>query len=214
MEIQWYGHSCFLIKNSLGKRILTDPFDANIGYTPYTGLLDVVTISHFHFDHCYTEKFSKDVKIINREGIYHLDFVTIKGFPSFHDDQQGVKRGNNTIFIYELDDLRICHLGDLGHKLTNDFIELLGPINVLLIPVGSEYTLNGVDAAFVTNCIKPNYVIPMHYKTPNLSFLLDGAEKFLNSLKKAPKVKSKSLIITKDTLPKNTQVVILQPISC
>ena len=210
MQILWYGHSCFLIKNSYGKRILIDPFHMDIGYSPYSGNVDVVTISHYHFDHCNTTSFSKEIKIINSCGSYDLGFFKIIGYPSFHDNYEGKKRGSNTIFVYELDGIRLCHLGDLGHTLNKSIIDSLGVINVLFIPVGGQYTINAQEAACITNLIKPNYVIPMHYKTPYLSFFLDGVEKYLMYLNQLTKRKLSSLNIEKSNLPIYTEVILLE----
>lgn len=211
LQILWYGHSCFLIKNSYGKRILTDPFHIDIGYSPYNGTVDVATISHSHFDHCNTNSLSNETKIINSCGSYNLDFVNVISYPSFHDNCGGKKRGSNSIFVYEVDGIRLCHLGDLGHSLDKTFIDSLGVINVLFIPVGGNYTINAKEAAHITNLIKPNYVIPMHYKTPYLSFFLDGVEKYLICLKKLTKQKLRSLDIDSSTLPSCTQVILLEP---
>lgn len=181
----------------------------DIGYSPYKGTVDVATISHYHFDHSDTSNLQKDTKIIDKLGSYNLDFVNIYAYPSFHDDIRGKKRGENIIFIYEIDGLKLCHLGDLGHALDSSFIDTLGKIDILFIPVGGRYTLNAKLASLITTTISPSYVLPMHYKTPYLSFNLEGVEKYLKYFKHSNKQKLDSLTVTKDTLPQTTEIILL-----
>ncbi|GIM30032.1 MBL fold metallo-hydrolase [Clostridium polyendosporum] len=210
MEIEWLGHASFLIKTSIGKRILTDPFDGDIGYDPYKSDVDVVTVSHNHFDHSNTGHFLKNTKVIDTIGKYNLNLCAIIGLKSYHDKDKGSKRGDNIIFIIEVDGFRICHLGDLGHILSKEMIEELGQIDLLLIPVGGHYTLDGIEAAKVSRSINPSYIIPMHYKTPALSFLLDGPEKFLTSMQNVNKLNSNCFILNEKTSSIN-KVILLSP---
>ena len=195
MEISWLGHSSFLIKNSNGKKIITDPFDDSVGYNIYTDNVDIVTISHQHFDHNYTEKLQGNPTIINKGGTFTVDGITIIGLPSFHDKMKGAKRGENNIYIIEVDGYRICHLGDLGHLLTAEDIDKLGDIDVLLIPVGGNFTIDGKEAAETAKEINSHIVIPMHYKTSLLSFPLDGVEPFLTSMKSGETIGTSPYII-------------------
>jgi L-ascorbate metabolism protein UlaG (beta-lactamase superfamily) len=179
MEITWLGHSSFLLQDSKGRKLLTDPFDATIGYEIYKGSPDIVTISHQHFDHNYTKELNGNYKTLDKIGMFYICDISIKGTPSYHDKNKGAKRGDNIIFTFKMDDYTLCHLGDLGHPLSNDDIDAIGNVDVLFIPVGGNYTLNGKEAAEVTKKINPKIVIPMHYKTPLVSFPLDGVETFL-----------------------------------
>lgn len=195
MEITWLGHSCFLLQDSKGRKLLTDPFDTTLGYEIYKGSPDIVTISHQHFDHNYTKEINGNYKIIDKIGMFYLCDIPIKGTPSYHDKNKGAKRGDNIIFTFKMDDYTLCHLGDLGHSLSDDDIDAIGSVDILFIPVGGNYTLDGKEAAEVTVKINPKIVIPMHYKTSLVSFPLDGVETFLMHMKNAVKIDSNKLII-------------------
>ncbi|MCB2297626.1 MBL fold metallo-hydrolase [Clostridium tagluense] len=195
MEITWLGHSCFLLQDSKGRKLLTDPFDTTLGYEIYKGSPDIVTISHNHFDHNYTKELNGNYKIIDKIGVFYICDIPINGTPSYHDKDKGSKRGDNIIFTFKMDDYTLCHLGDLGHSLSNDDIDAIGSVDILFIPVGGNYTLDGKEAAEVTKKINPKIVIPMHYKTSLVSFPLDGVETFLMHMKNASKIDSNNLII-------------------
>ena len=194
MEITWLGHSSFLIEDSKGREVLTDPFDESVGYPVFDGEVDVVTISHSHFDHNYTEKVKYN-DISDKVGYFNLCDIPIAGIPSYHDKVQGAKRGENIIFIIQVDGYRICHLGDLGYILSSDEIKNLGNIDILLLPIGGNYTIDGKEAAELSNKINSHIIIPMHYKTHVLSFPLDGLENFLTYIKKGEKVGSNKIHI-------------------
>lgn len=194
MTLTWLGHSSFLIEDSKGRRILTDPFDESVGYDLFKGDVDLVTISHHHFDHDYIEKI-KYKNVIDKSGFFNLCDIPITGIPSYHDKMQGAKRGENIIFILQIDGYRVCHLGDLGYVLSPEEIKEIGHVDVLLIPIGGNYTINGKEASQVAKALSSPIVIPMHYKTPLLSFELEGLENFLTYMKNGERVGSNKLII-------------------
>lgn len=208
MEITWLGHSSFLLEDLKGRTLLTDPFDPTIGYETYKGNPDIITISHQHFDHNYTKNLKDNCKIINKIGMSIINDITIKGTPSYHDKDKGVKRGDNIIFTFKMDDYTLCHLGDLGHSLSNDYIDAIGNVDILFIPVGGNYTIGGKEASEITKKINPKIVIPMHYKTPLVSFPLDGVETFLMHMKNAIKIDSNKLIVN-DEIQESMAVKIL-----
>ncbi|MCY6959214.1 MBL fold metallo-hydrolase [Clostridium brassicae] len=210
MKITWLGHSSFLIEDSKGRRLLTDPFDESVGYKIFDEEVDLVSISHHHFDHDYIDKLKGNPKIIDKVGLFNLCDIPLKGIPSFHDDVKGTKRGENIIFVFEIDGYKICHLGDLGHELSQDYINKIGNIDILLIPVGGNYTIDGKAAAKVAKEINSKIIIPMHYKTPHLSFPLEGVETFIINMENGERINNCSLIIDKNILDKNT-VKILDP---
>ena len=195
MEITWLGHSSFVLKDSKGRELLTDPFDSSIGYEIYNGSPDIVTISHHHFDHNYTSELTGNYEIIDKIGMFVSNDITIKGTPSYHDKDKGAKRGDNIIFTFKMDDYTICHLGDLGHKLSSDDIDAIGSVDILFVPVGGNYTIDGKEASEVTKKLNPKIVIPMHYKTSSVSFPLDGVETFLMYMKNATKIDNNTLVI-------------------
>jgi L-ascorbate metabolism protein UlaG (beta-lactamase superfamily) len=193
MEITWFGHSCFLIKDKNGRKLLTDPFESTIGYDLPNESVDVVTVSHHHFDHDYTAELPGVPNVIDKCGYFNLCDIPMSGIPSYHDTVKGAKRGENVIFVFEMDHLRLCHLGDLGHPLSGDDIDKLGKIDVLFIPVGGNYTIDGKEAAAIAKAINSHIVIPMHYKTPNLTFPLEGVEEFVTNMKNGEKIQSSTL---------------------
>lgn len=195
MEITWLGHSCFLIKDSKGIQLLTDPFDNTLGYDIYKGSPDIVTISHQHFDHNYCKNLLGNYKIVDTLGSFHESNILISALPSYHDNIQGAKRGENIIFTFKIDGYNLCHLGDLGHTLSMDDLYAIGPIDILFVPVGGNYTLSGKEASEVSKKINPKIVIPMHYKTSRVSFPLDGVETFLLHMKNGSKIGSNTLVI-------------------
>ncbi|MHC1720208.1 MAG: MBL fold metallo-hydrolase [Clostridiaceae bacterium] len=179
MEITWLGHSSFLIEDSKGRKILTDPFDETVGYEIYRGIPDLVTISHHHFDHDYVREIPGNVPKLDKPGAFNIGGIKVTGISSYHDEQKGAKRGKNTIFIIETDNYRICHLGDLGYVLSQSEIDALGKIDVLMIPIGGTFTIDGTEAAALAKSIGSHIVIPMHYKTPAIGFNITGPENFL-----------------------------------
>ncbi|HEY8892927.1 MAG TPA: MBL fold metallo-hydrolase [Clostridium sp.] len=198
MKITWLGHSSFLLEDSKGSKLLTDPFDTTLGYEIYKGSPDIVTISHQHFDHNYSKELKGNYKIIDKVGTFNLHDIPIKGIPSYHDKAKGAKRGDNIIFTFRMDGYALCHLGDLGHTLSDDDIDSIGDVDILFIPVGGNYTINGKEASEVTKKINPKIVMPMHYKTSKVSFPLDGVESFLIHMKNASKIDSNTLVINRE----------------
>ena len=208
MEITWLGHSCFLLKDSQGTKLLTDPFDTTLAYEGYKGNPDIVTISHDHFDHNYCKDLKGNYNLIDKIGTFCICDIPIRGIPSYHDKDKGAKRGDNIIFTFKMDNYVLCHLGDLGHILTEDDVAAIGDVDILFVPVGGNYTIDGKEASKVTKMINPKIVIPMHYKTSRVDFPLDGVEPFLMYMKNASKVGSNTLII-KDEITQSMSVKIL-----
>ncbi|MBV4418805.1 MBL fold metallo-hydrolase [Clostridium tyrobutyricum] len=208
MKVTWLGHSSFILEDSNNIKVLTDPFDDSTGYKVFEGTVDTVTISHHHFDHDYTKKITYS-NIIDKTGDFNFQNISIKGFPSYHDKVKGAKRGKNIIFIIEMDGYRLCHLGDLGYVLSKEEINNLKSIDVLFIPVGGNFTIDGKEAAEVAKLIHPHIIIPMHYKTPDLSFELDGLETFLKYIKSGKYIGKNYLNLSDDCKNQYKDVKIL-----
>jgi L-ascorbate metabolism protein UlaG (beta-lactamase superfamily) len=196
MEITWFGHSCFLLKSKTGKKVLTDPYDKSVGYPLPNESVDIVTVSHHHFDHNFTESLPGIPTIVDKIGNYNFPDINIKGIGSFHDKDFGAKRGDNIIFLINIDGFNICHLGDLGHIPTSEMLTEIGPVDVLMIPVGGNYTIDGEEAATITKIVDSYIVLPMHYSTDALTFLLDGVEKFIIKMGNSYKVDCCTLELT------------------
>jgi len=208
MEITWLGHSCFLIKGK-EKTIITDPCHPDLGYRLGEPTADIVTLSHFHPGHSYIEGVADDPKQIKSPGEYEIGGTFITGLASFHDDTKGAVRGKNTIYIIEIDDITLCHLGDLGHPLDSHLIEEIGDIGILLLPVGEVSTIAIDTAVEIVRQLEPPIVIPMHYKTKAFSGKLSPVERFLDAMRIKELEAKPKLSITVSSLPSSTQTVVL-----
>ncbi|OGZ36079.1 MAG: hypothetical protein A3A94_01775 [Candidatus Portnoybacteria bacterium RIFCSPLOWO2_01_FULL_43_11] len=214
MTISWYGHSCFKITNSGGHlTIITDPFDKSVGLNPPRGSADIITVSHEHYDHNNIKSFSGAPFIVNGPGEYEIKGVSIFGLNSFHDEKQGQERGLNAIYLIEIDEIRICHLGDFGQeKLTDEQLEEIGEVDILMIPVGGTYTISADEAVEIVEQIEPRLIVPMHYKIPGLKINIDGVDKFLKEmgLTQKPAV-DKITLKKKDLANKEMEVAVMKP---
>ena len=179
MQITWYGHSCFLLTSESGYSILTDPCDPETGYELNNLVCNTVTISHEHHDHNCLYIVAGSPAIIRTAGEHLAGDIKVTGFSNYHDDVKGAKRGENIVFLYQIDGLKVLHLGDLGHMLPDETIEKIGDVDVLLAPVGGVFTLNAKAATELSDRLNAKVLIPMHYKTPALHFNIEGLEPLL-----------------------------------
>lgn len=209
MEITWLGHACFRIK-SRDATIVTDPYDKSVGYQMGKVSADIVTVSHGHFDHNNVAAVAGEPKIISGPGEYEIKGVMITGIQTFHDTEQGKKRGKNTVYLIETEDLVVCHLGDLGHVLTAEQVEEMSNVDILMVPVGGNYTINAAQAAEVISLIEPRIVIPMHYKTDVVKLEIDPVDKFLREMGIKSIQPQPKLTVSKNSLPEESQVVLLE----
>lgn len=210
MKIRWFGHACFLFTNSEGKKILTDPFDTSVGYEIPNVEPNIITVSHSHFDHNAIHLLKGTPIVVEGEGQTQINNIKITGFKTYHDEESGKKRGVNTIYLIETDNLKILHLGDLGHVLSKDLKEKIGDVDILCIPVGGVYTIDAKKAVEVVNLLQPKIVIPMHYKTPHLKFDLAKVDEFLSEVSyPIKKLEEKEVEILKESIPLSTEVWVL-----
>jgi len=210
MEISYLGHSSFLIK-TLQATIVTDPFNESIGIKPKEVTADIVTISHHHFDHDNLGIVKGDPVVIDGAGEYDLKGVEIYGVPSFHDKSKGSERGGNTIFVVESEEIRLCHLGDLGLVLSEGEIEKLGEIDILFTPIGGKYTIDSDEAVKLISLIEPNIVIPMHYKTEGINLDIDTIEDFVEEMGIKDKKPKDKLVVKKGGFnEEETEAVVLK----
>ncbi len=177
MKLTYLGHSSFLAETGTA-RIVTDPF-SGIGYPFPSVEADVVTVSHGHFDHCAVEAVGGEPLVLQQPGTSSVRGVTFTAFSSYHDDVQGRKRGKDLIFRMAADGIVLCHLGDIGVPISEELKRALGHIDVLLLPVGGNYTIDGRAAAEYVRVLRPTVAIPMHYKTKRLKIDIAGPEEFL-----------------------------------
>ena len=222
MYIQWFGQSFFKIttKNSLGQELTLaiDPFNKNYGLkVPNKFGADIALITHDHEDHNNLEiikgtEITPEPFVISGPGEYEVKGVMIYGVPSFHDDENGTKLGDNTIYIIEAENMWLAHLGDLGQKkLSEKQLEHLEGVDVLFVPIGDTYTIDAKIAGQIISEIEPKIIIPMHYKIPDLNIALDGVEKFIKEIGLKPEQTDKLRLVKKDLPAEETKLVILQP---
>lgn len=196
MQIVWHGYSCFLIKTSIGKRILIEPFDNIADCKNNLPKCDLI-ITNNNYNNIRLNSPNDNTKIINEAGIFQIVDLKIEGLNSFQDKCNGLKRGPNIIYILKDDHYSLCHLGNLGHIPSSIVLEKIKNIDILLIPIGGNFTLDGFDAAKLCKLIHPKYIIPMHYKTNNTSLYLDDPKNFIISMKHVRKINS-NIVDTSD----------------
>ncbi|MGD1117982.1 MAG: MBL fold metallo-hydrolase [Dehalococcoidales bacterium] len=208
MDITWLGHSCFKIRGSQAI-IVTDPFPPTLGYTLGKITADIVTVSHPHPSHSYSQGINGVHRLVKGPGEYEISGVLMLGITTFHDSIKGQTKGKNTVYLMEVDGVTICHLGDIGHVLTEAQVEELGKVDVLMVPVGGVSTINAAMAAETVRKLEPKIVLPMHYKTPKTSRELDPVDNFLKEMGVTMAEPRPKLTVSKSNLPLVTQVVIL-----
>src|SRR3989344_3968678 len=198
MTINWFGHSCFRIETKEAS-ILIDRFsEEKTGLRPPKIKDDIVLVTHEHLDHNNIEGLNPEAFLINTPGEYEKKGVAVRGISSYHDKTQGKERGLNTIFVIKAEEMKICHLGDLGQeKLEDKQVEEIGDIDILLVPVGGNYTINYKEAIEVISQIEPKIIIPMHYKIKDLKADIEGPEKFVKELGLTPEKLDKYKIAKK-----------------
>lgn len=216
MNIQYYGHSCFKLSLKPAGRgqeevnLFIDPFDKSIGLRPPQGQANLVLVSHHHHDHDNIEALKGDPRVIDLPGEYSVKGINIIGIPSFHDDNSGKERGQNTIFLMESEDIKICHLGDLGSDLNEKQLEKIGTVDILMIPIGGKFTIDHKKAIEIIKKIEPNIVIPMHFKLKNSTVDVDDESKFCLEIGNCAKDRpSKLNIKKKDLEEKHMEVVVM-----
>lgn len=179
MKIRYLGHACFEFTSQNGTKVITDPY-TQVGYELPKGLAaDLVTVSHGHFDHCYTQAV-KTSYILCDAGKYSFQGVEICGISSFHDGSHGALRGNNVIFKMIVDGMTLCHMGDIGEACSEALANEIGLVDVLFIPVGGTYTVDAYGAKEYIHRLQPKVVVPMHYKPEDGALDIAGIEAFVH----------------------------------
>jgi L-ascorbate metabolism protein UlaG (beta-lactamase superfamily) len=227
VTIRWHAQSWFEIISSKGTRIVTDPHNLE-AFGGITGVkADLVTVSHEHDDHNFTSMIAniKDPKVEVLHGLKTTNKglewnpidkqfrdVHVRTVGVYHDDAQGSDRGKCAAFIFDVDGLRIAHLGDLGHQLNETQLKEIGPVDVLMIPVGGVFTINGDEAKKVVAQIKPKrYIFPMHYGITNQFEDLQTADEFLEDQKKGniKRLRTNAYVIDTSVKPAEPVIVLL-----
>jgi L-ascorbate metabolism protein UlaG (beta-lactamase superfamily) len=215
MKIKWYGHAAFRITSDAGMRIIFDPYVAGsygdqLTYGKIEDQADLVLTSHSHPDHNGTGDLLPGFDLVNTAGETTLKGISIKGIPTCHDACRGKERGLNLVFCLEIDGLRVCHLGDLGHILSDREVREVIPVDILLLPVGGFYTINSKEAGVVAEKLAPSIVIPMHYRTARCTFPIMTVDDFLKGKKGVKRPGVSEIAVTRETLPPEREIVVLE----
>jgi L-ascorbate metabolism protein UlaG (beta-lactamase superfamily) len=214
MTLKYLGHACFLFTDSSGLRVVVDPYEPGgfggaLGYGPITDAADVVLVTHEHADHNFVRGVPGDPEVCR--GSCTARGVEFRTVPVPHDEDGGRRRGEVNAFTFALDGLRLCHVGDLGNPLTAGQVEQIGPLDLLLLPVGGTYTLDAGQAWAVVQQLAPRVVVPMHYRTPKVTLPLAPLTAFLDGRTPVTRVGASSWDISPESLPAEQRVVVLEP---
>jgi L-ascorbate metabolism protein UlaG (beta-lactamase superfamily) len=209
LDVTWLGHGCFRLRGRAAAAV-TDPYPPSIGLKLQRLDGNLVTVSHEHENHNYTQVM-RDAYEIRGPGEYEVAGVSVIGVPTYHDPEKGAKHGRNTIYLIEIDDVRVCHLGDLGHPLEDSEAEAIASPDVLLVPVGGRTTIDAAQAAAVVRQLEPRFVVPMHYAIPGLKLELDSLDRFLKEMAVGASEPQPKLSVQASSGEYDTKVVVLEP---
>jgi len=212
VEITWLGHSCFRLRDRAATAV-TDPYGKDMGLILPRVRADIVTVSHDADDHSFTRGVKGDFQVLSGPGEYEVSSVFVTGLElrGGKPKKEVTPALRNTVFLFEFDDLTVCHLGDLNIVPTQAQVEeALGEVDVLLIPVGGGESLNASQASEVVSLLEPHIVIPMHYKVPGVESKLDPVSKFLKEMGLDKVPPQELLKVSRGGLPDETQVVLLE----
>jgi len=216
MKIKYYGHAAFLITSNQGSKVIIDPYEpgafgGQLSYAKIKDQADIVLTSHDHADHNYTKDLPGAPQVVKGSGSKTVKGISIKGIATYHDPSKGNERGTNTIFTLKIDNIQLCHLGDLGHLLSDKELADIGLVDILLIPVGGYFTIDSKEATRVAEQIKPKILIPMHFKTEKCGFPIAPVEDFLKGKSKIKRPKASEATFDQLTLPQQEmEIVVLE----
>ena len=204
MKVKWNGHASFTITAADGTVLVTDPYDPSgyggvLKYDPVSDKADAVLISHDHADHNYVQGLSGSPQVL--KGSDRVKDIQVKGIATHHDEANGSERGANTVFVFTVDGVNICFMGDLGHQHSSEQIKAVGAVYLLLIPVGGTFTVNAEGAAKVAEALGPRLVIPMHFKTDKCDLPIAEVDNFLSLMKNVKNLEENELDLSPDKLP-------------
>jgi L-ascorbate metabolism protein UlaG (beta-lactamase superfamily) len=211
MEITWYGHSCFRLTERNYVTVVTDPFDnKKIGYDPLKLKAEIVTVSHDAPGHNNSDAVKGTTHVLTGPGEFEIGGVFITAVQTDSVGKKSKDNVRNTIYVFDYDGITVAHLGDLQKIPTQSEVELLGTVNVALVPVGGGSSLNAAKAAEVVSMLEPNIVIPMHYSTPDAKVSLDSLNKFIKEMGLSKLEAQPSFKASRSNLPDETHVIVLE----
>jgi L-ascorbate metabolism protein UlaG (beta-lactamase superfamily) len=211
MKLKWLAHASFLITADDGTRIITDPYSYGEGFdhAAIEETADIVTVSHEHADHNNADAVKGNPQVVKDSA--EVKGISIKAVPTAHDESGGSERGSNNIYCFQVDGIRVCHMGDLGHLLTDNQVVEIGKVHVLLIPVGGFFTIDAKTAQMVAEQVRARVIIPMHYKTDKMNLPISGLDDFLKDKENVSKVDGSEVEFTRADLPSSPTIMVLQP---
>jgi len=215
MKIKWYGHAAFLITSDGGVRMILDPYESGayggqLAYGKISDEADIAVASHDHADHGHTKGLPGSPQVVTGSGSQAAKGISFKGIATYHDSSKGSERGSNTIFTFSVDGIRVCHLGDLGHVLSEKEVAEIGPVDILFIPVGGYFTIDAQQASRVADQIKPKVLIPMHFKTEKCGFPIAPVDDFLKEKANLKRLKTSEVSFSKTSLPQRMEILVLE----
>ena len=212
MKIKFYAQSAFRIIADDGTRIVIDPYEESgfLRYDPTFDEADIVVVTHEHGDHNNIDAVPGNHDVVRGEGTHTARGITFTGIPCYHDRDQGAQRGPNAMIVFDIDGLRVAHLGDLGHELEDSEIEALAGANILIAAVGGGPTLEPENVWEIVERVQPNVMIPCHFKTPEIDLPIEPIEVFLAGKPSVRNVGGSEVTITAAELPDPIEVIVLE----
>lgn len=211
MKLRYLAHASFLITTDNGIRIITDPYQAGKGfnYLPVTETADIVTVSHEHGDHNHVETVSGSPAVVRDSTM--IKGITITAVRTFHDESGGSQRGANTVFILDIDGMKVAHMGDLGHPLTKEQVKAIGDIDIMMVPVGGFFTIDAKTAADTAALLKAKVIIPMHFKTAKCELPISDIDGFIVGKTNVKRDGNSEVSLEKAGLPLSPEIIVLEP---
>lgn len=209
MEISWLGHSCFRLRGR-GAAVITDPYSRDSGYSLGRAAADLVTISNDHPNHSAVGELGGSPTVLDGPGEYEVRGLLVTGIRTNTPKSRGAAAARNTAYLIGVDDVTVCHLGDIANPLTTEQVELLKDADVLLVPVGGHCTIGAPEAVELISQIEPKFVVPMHYATEHSTPQLEPVDRFLREMGLGPIEPQPRLSVTRASLPAEPTVVVLE----
>ncbi len=214
MKIKWLGHASFLVTSDNGTRIITDPYEPILGmkYGEIKESADIVTVSHEHGDHNNVAAVQGNPRVLRETKPVEVKGIRFSGVATYHDNSGGSERGSNVIFCFEVDGIKVCHFGDLGHMLSNEQVAGIVNVDIMMIPVGGNFTIDAKTASDIVSMLSPAVVIPMHYKNDRCpEFPIAGVDAFTGDKTNVTNLEVSEAEFTAGKLPAAPQIVVLKP---
>jgi L-ascorbate metabolism protein UlaG (beta-lactamase superfamily) len=216
LKIQWFGQACFCFTSGTGLKVITDPYRTGLSprflYAPVNESADIVTVSHSHGDHDNVSAVSGNPVVVRNPGFTNVKGIEIKGILTWHDRVKGAELGTNIIFMFQMDGIRLAHLGDLGHPLSSEQIAELQGTDILFVPAGGGNPRDFQDIVRLWETLTPHLVIPMHFSTVHYLSQKYRAEDLLRLIPNAKTIGASEMTVIKENLPVLTQMYILDPL--